>query len=202
VAAEAVDDPPPVGWAMTCVAVMVVPLVVPSTRTGSPVVVTLVEVELVAFRYCVEDASSTVTFWPADVVIVKLDPDTLPTVPAAPPEAGPDRALDPAPPDRGPPVEPRSDSDCPVVAEEDVAVGEGDVARPTDSPITEHNTAAATIHRFLLFESNRRTLDRRAGSVMVPGADAGGDAGGGGGPAPAVPDLPATDGSDVVLDSG
>jgi hypothetical protein len=29
---------------------------------------------------------------------VKLDVDTLPTVPDAPPEAGPDRALDPPPP--------------------------------------------------------------------------------------------------------
>jgi len=30
---------------------------------------------------------------------VKLDVDTLPTVPDAPPEAGPDRALDRPPPD-------------------------------------------------------------------------------------------------------
>jgi len=47
----------------------------------------------------VADASSTVTFWPADVVIVKPDVDTLPTVPDDPPAAGPDRALDPPPPD-------------------------------------------------------------------------------------------------------
>jgi hypothetical protein len=47
---------------MTCVAVMVVPLVVPSTRTLSPVVIALAEVELVPFRYVVEDASLTVTF--------------------------------------------------------------------------------------------------------------------------------------------
>jgi hypothetical protein len=84
---------------MTCVAVMVTPLVVPSTRTGSPVVIALTEVELVPFWYVVEDASSTVTVTPADVDIVKLDVDTLPTVPDAPPEAGPDRALDPPPPD-------------------------------------------------------------------------------------------------------
>jgi hypothetical protein len=50
----------------------------------------------------VEAASVTVTFCPADVVIVKPDVDTLPTVPDAPPAAGPDRALDP-PPNRGPP---------------------------------------------------------------------------------------------------
>ena len=37
-----------------------------------------------------------VTFWPADVEIVKPEADTLPTVPDAPPAAGPDRALDPA----------------------------------------------------------------------------------------------------------
>jgi hypothetical protein len=46
---------------MTCVAVMVVPLVVPSTRTVSPGVMALAEVELVAFWYVVEDVSSTVT---------------------------------------------------------------------------------------------------------------------------------------------
>jgi hypothetical protein len=31
--------------------------------------------------------------------MVNFDVDTLPTVPDAPPEAGPDRALDPLPPD-------------------------------------------------------------------------------------------------------
>jgi hypothetical protein len=41
-----------------------------------------------------------VTFWPADVVSVKPDADRLLTVPAAPPAAGPDRALGP-PPDPG-----------------------------------------------------------------------------------------------------
>jgi hypothetical protein len=34
--------------------------------------------------------------------MVKLDVDMLPTVPDAPPEAGPDRALDPPPLDPGP----------------------------------------------------------------------------------------------------
>jgi hypothetical protein len=47
---------------MTCVAVMVVPLVVPSTRTGSPVVTALADAGLVPFWYVVADASSTVTF--------------------------------------------------------------------------------------------------------------------------------------------
>jgi hypothetical protein len=77
---------------------MVVPLVVPSTRTGSPLVMAFAEVELVPFWYVVEAASSTVTVTPAAVDSVKLEVDTLPTVPAAPPEAGPDRALDPPPP--------------------------------------------------------------------------------------------------------
>jgi hypothetical protein len=62
----------------------------------------LAEVELVPFWYVVEDVSLTVTFWPADVDIVKVDVDKLSTVPAAPPAAGPDRALDPPPPDPGP----------------------------------------------------------------------------------------------------
>jgi hypothetical protein len=48
-AAEEVEDPLPVGCTMTCVAVMVVPLVVPSTRTGSPVVMALAAVGLVPF---------------------------------------------------------------------------------------------------------------------------------------------------------
>jgi hypothetical protein len=40
-----------------------------------------------------------------EVEIVKLDLDTLSTVPDDPPAAGPDRALDPAPPGtRGPEV--------------------------------------------------------------------------------------------------
>jgi hypothetical protein len=41
---------------------MVIPLVVPSARTLSPVVMAFAEVEFVPFWYVVEDASSTVTF--------------------------------------------------------------------------------------------------------------------------------------------
>jgi len=41
---------------------MVVELTVPSTRTGSPVVMALAEAEAVPFAYVVEDASPTVTF--------------------------------------------------------------------------------------------------------------------------------------------
>jgi hypothetical protein len=96
---------------------------------------------------------------------VKLDVDTLPTVPTAPPSAGPDRALDPAPPDPGaPPGMP-----CPAGAEADeaavegdVAVAEGDVAQAAESPITAHASAGATIHPLLLLANNRRTSGRRA----------------------------------------
>jgi hypothetical protein len=47
---------------MTWLAVIVVPLTVPSTRTLSPFLMALAEVELVPFRYVVEDALLTVTF--------------------------------------------------------------------------------------------------------------------------------------------
>jgi hypothetical protein len=47
---------------MTWLAVIVVPLVVPSTRTFSPFAMALAEVELVPFWYVVEDALLTVTF--------------------------------------------------------------------------------------------------------------------------------------------
>jgi hypothetical protein len=61
-AAEEGADPPPVGFRVTCVAVMVVPLVVPSTRTGSPAVMAPAEVGVVPFWYVVEETSSTLTF--------------------------------------------------------------------------------------------------------------------------------------------
>src|SRR4051812_13425987 len=83
---------------MTWPAVMVVPLTVPSTTTLSPFLTALAEVGLVPFRYMVDDTSSMVTFWPAEVASVKLDLGALATVPAAPPAAGPDRALEPSRP--------------------------------------------------------------------------------------------------------
>jgi hypothetical protein len=46
---EVADPPTPVGCRMTWLAVMVVPLVVPSTRTFSPFAMALAEVELVPF---------------------------------------------------------------------------------------------------------------------------------------------------------
>jgi aspartate carbamoyltransferase catalytic subunit len=47
---------------MTCVAVMAVLFVVPSTRTDSPFVMALAEVDVEPLRYVVDDASVTVTF--------------------------------------------------------------------------------------------------------------------------------------------
>ena len=79
---------------MIWLAVMVVPLTVPSTRTLAPFLMALARIERVPFRYVVADAVLMVTFCPADVEIVKLDLDTLATVPDVPPAAGPDRALD------------------------------------------------------------------------------------------------------------
>jgi hypothetical protein len=183
-AEDAADPAPPVGCTVTCVAVMVVPLVVPSTRTGWPVVTALAEAELVPFRYVVVDASLTVTFWPADVDRVKLDVDTPVTVPDVPPAAGPERALD-APPAAAPLL----GAGAVEVAEGGVAVAdEDDGAQPAASPTTVAVTAAATIHPFLLFDRNRRTPGRRMGTE----ADESGAA-----PAPA--ELPALGGPDIAL---
>jgi hypothetical protein len=108
---------------------------------------------------------------------VKLDVDTLPTVPDDPPEAGPDRALEPPPPEAplpGPGCPDAAEGDD--VAEGDVGPTEGDVAQPAASPIT----AAAMTHPVRLFDSNRRPLDQRACLAMDTEADwPGEDAGGG-----------------------
>jgi hypothetical protein len=131
------------------------------------------------------------------VVIVKFDVDTLLTVPDAPPEAGPDRALDPPPPDPRPTAEPLPAA----VVEGDAAVVE-DVPQAAESPITAHISAAVMIRRLLLFDSNRRCFGRRSCLAMVAEADEScEDAGRGGGAAPAPPELAATDGPDVALDA-
>ena len=78
---------------------------------------------------------------------MKLDVDTVSTVPDAPPAAGPDRALDP-PPLTGPVGLDVADEDAPV-ADGDAPVVEGDAAQPAASPITAGISAVATIH--LLF---------------------------------------------------
>jgi hypothetical protein len=72
--------------------------------------------------------------------------------------------LDP-PPDPKPPVEALLGVDCSDVDVGGVAVAEEDVMRPTDSPVTEQMSAAATIQALLLFDSSRRTLGQRACSA-------------------------------------
>jgi hypothetical protein len=84
--------------------------------------------------------------------MVKLDADSVLTVPADPPSAGPDRALEAPPPDLKPLAEPLAAATFPVVAE-------GDLVRLTASPIAAHISAPAaaiTIHRLLLFDNHRR----------------------------------------------
>jgi hypothetical protein len=126
--------------------------------------------------------------------------DTLLTVPTAPPAAGPDRALDPPPPDpngpRGPPDAPAAlaaaevlvDATLPTVAEEEVV-------RLTVSPITTPIMARAEIHPILLFrliENHRRTFERGGGSAAAIGAGpSGGETGGGGDAAVALESGPA-----------
>jgi hypothetical protein len=103
---------------------------------------------------------------------VKLGVDTLSTVPDAPPWAGSDRTLDPPARAGGPDGA-------------DVVVAEEDAEQPAESPIAADISAAATIHPLFLFDSNRRTLGRRACLAMVTEADESGeDAGGGVGAAP------------------
>jgi hypothetical protein len=124
----------------------------------------LAVVEVFTFWYVVKAPSLTVTCWfPAVVVTVKLAVVTLLTVPAAPPGAGPDRALDPAPldPEQLPGL--LLGLLLGLVPElRGLAAAGGDVARPTESPITAHVSAAATIHPLLLLDTNRRALGRRA----------------------------------------
>jgi hypothetical protein len=54
-------------------------------------------------------------------------------------------------------------------AEADVDEAERDVTRPTDSPITAHINAAATIHPLLLSDSSRRAHDRRGAGFETGG---------------------------------
>jgi hypothetical protein len=159
----------------------------------------------VPVSYSVEDVSSTVTFWPADVVMMKLDGDTLATVPEAPPAAGPDRALDPPAPEPGPPAAPPPGLRCSAVAGEDAAVADEDVEspRPRETPTAEHVSAEAAIQRFLLFDNNRRVLGRRACLARVCSADPSGESVRGG-DAAALPDAepPSVNGSDIALVRG
>jgi hypothetical protein len=87
---------------------------------------------------------------------VKLDVDTVATVPEAPPAAGPDRALDPPPPD---PLAPAAKGPVPaappvtVVLDEVVLDDDADEPPQAASATTAINTPARTPIRALL---NRR----------------------------------------------
>jgi hypothetical protein len=120
------------------VAVIVVPLVVPSARTFVPLVMAEAVVALVPFRYFVEDVAVTVTFWAAEVVMVKPVLVTLSTVPIAPPAAAADRALLPWPPVVPPPGPGR----CAVDDDDD---GAGFVADDAVAEQPATSPAAATI---------------------------------------------------------
>jgi len=84
------------------------------------------------------------------------------TIPVVPPEAGPDRALDPPPPDPRPPAEPLPAA----VAEGDVTVAE-DVLQAAPRRITADIGTATMTHRFALSASNRITTRRRSCLAMV-----------------------------------
>jgi hypothetical protein len=90
--------------------------------------------------------------------MVKPDVVTLSIVPDAPPAAGPDRAFDPRPPAV-------VDEEAAVV-EGDAAVVERDVPQPATSATTALIDAAATIHRRLGLDGNRRAVARRACRVV------------------------------------
>jgi hypothetical protein len=152
-------DPLFVGCTMTCVAVIVVLSVVPTTRAVSPLVTALADAEFVPFSYVVDDVSLTVTFSPADVNSPKPDVDTLLTLPIDPPAAGPDRALDPPPPDP-------EGATCAAVVEGVVAATEVDVPPQAESPITGISSPAMT-HLLFLLDRTRRNLERPAGCPEV-----------------------------------
>ena len=103
---------------------------------------------------------------------MKLDVETLVTVPSAPPAAGPDRALDAPPPDSAPPAAPPAEPPgkwAPVVVGLDAVVVEPDAAKPTEIPVAATTSAAAEIHRLLRLDSNRRMPGVGPGTVSCGG---------------------------------
>jgi hypothetical protein len=128
---------------------------------------------------------------------VKLEVDRLSTVPDAPPEAGPERALDPplpaAPGGPGGPA-------VVAVAEGEVAVVADEVVQAAESPITALISAAPTIH--LLLDGNRHAVAHRACLAMVAEAEESDDDGEWADGAAPAPELPATGGPNGALDTG
>ncbi|MGX7678610.1 hypothetical protein ACSMXN_06905 [Jatrophihabitans sp. DSM 45814] len=136
---------------------------------------------------------------------MKLVVDTLLTVPDAPPEAGPERALEPAPRRPGAPAAPADGPLATLLPDAGCAdVVEFDVAAATESPIAAQATAAAVIHVALL-DSNRRT-PRWRGCLTLPDVSAasGQNVAGAGqaGPGPELPEVPAGGVWDVGFDRG
>ncbi len=126
--------------------------------------------------------------------MVKPDLDTLLTVPDEPPAAGPERALDPPPTNRGPPAGTLLDVDGAADAGEDST-------RPRESPMMGTNSVAATMVRHFFFVSNGRTLARGTNLVVGIEADRSAkDEGGESASAPAL--LAAAEGPDVVFGAG
>jgi hypothetical protein len=119
----------------------------------------------------VDEFSLTVTFWPAGVVSVKLEPDTLVTVPEDPPGSGPERALDPPPEPaealaKGPPCPDAAVVDAAVVVLDELEVA----TRPMESPATAHTIAAPVITMFLFRENSRRNPEGRSCPAAGTGA--------------------------------
>jgi hypothetical protein len=145
---------------MTWSAVIVVPLVVPSTKACSPLARSLAEVALPFVWNTVVGTSLTVTFWPPDVVKVKLDVDSALTVPTAPPDAGPDRAL-PAP--RAGPA-----AVLGAVTVDAGVAGPEDEATATETPVAVIAAAtAAAAQRPRLLAIMRRYVGRSAGGSLL-----------------------------------
>jgi hypothetical protein len=96
----------------------------------------------------VADFSSTVIFWPVDVVIVNVDLDTLSTVPKAPPCAGADRTLD------APPLVPLPSAEA-LGGATGLADADEVEARLAETPVTAHINPAVATHLLLLFASDR-----------------------------------------------
>jgi hypothetical protein len=112
----------------------------------------------------VEDCSSTVIFWPAPVVIVKLETDTLSTMPDAPPEPVPKR------PAKGPLPGAKRPAGSLLVGNRAVVV-EGVVATTTESPTTAQANTAATTQPAVRLAKYRGNLRPRVACGST-GADA------------------------------
>jgi hypothetical protein len=99
-----------------------------------------------------------VTFCPAEVVKVNVDPETLLTVPTEPPAAGPDRAFDP----------PSPPGNCAPAAAGGAAASEFDdraTAYPADPATAQINTATAISRRGPA--NARRTFDSFTASSVI-----------------------------------